>query len=248
MMTESLKEIKEFIEEKYKYRTELHAHTAPVSSCADFFPEDVVKTYADLGYTSVAIVNHYTYAYRFSRFEKEPGARKFTKWFLSDFKKAEKAGKKYGINVILGAEIRFMENNNDYLIFGIDSETLEKVYGALEYGIAEFKKNEAFKDVVVIQAHPHRKGMEYTDSSFIDGMEIFNMHAGHNGRNALTVRRAKEDNLSVLTIGSDYHHEGGAGLCAIRTKEPVKDTFELAKILKSGDYIFDVSEDTLILP
>lgn len=40
--------------------------------------------------------------------------------YLTDYKLAVETGKKYGINVILGCEIRFSENLNDYLLFGID--------------------------------------------------------------------------------------------------------------------------------
>ncbi len=244
----SLNDIKKYILKEYKYRTELHAHTSPVSTCADFSPEEVVKKYAELGLDSVAITNHYTYDYRVSRFTEEPGAKLFAKWFLKDFLDAKKAGEKYGINVILGAEIRFEENHNDYLVYGIDQNILEEIYDALPKGIAEFKKNEAFKDVLIIQAHPYRNGMTDIDSSFIDGMEIFNMHTGHNGRNAKTIERAKADKIKVLTIGSDYHHEGGAGIGVIRTKKPIKDTFELVKVLKKGDYVFDVHNDVIILP
>ncbi len=244
----SLNDIKKYILKEYKYRTELHAHTLPVSTCADFSAEEVVKTYADLGFDSVAITNHYTFEYRMSRFNEEPGAELFTKWYLKDFRDAKKAGEKYGINVILGAEIRFEENHNDYLVYGINQKILEKIYDALPKGIAEFKKNEALKDVLIIQAHPNRNGMTDIDSSYIDGMEVFNMHSGHNGRNAKTIKRAKEDNLKVLTIGSDYHHEGGAGICAIRTKKPIKDTYELSDVLRKGDYVFDIYNDVIILP
>ena len=33
----------------HKYRTELHAHTNPVSACGKFSPEDVVATYKQFG-------------------------------------------------------------------------------------------------------------------------------------------------------------------------------------------------------
>ncbi len=248
MKLDNLNEIKKFISDRYKYRTELHAHTSPVSSCADFSPEDVVKRYAELGYSSVAITNHYTYDYRFIRFENEPGAEKFVKWFMKDFNQAKKAGKKYGINVILGAELRFMENHNDYLVYGIDEDMLKKFYDVLESGIAEFKKNEAFKDLLIIQAHPKRNSITEIDPSYVDGMETFNLHFNHNGKIAKAVKDAKEKGIKLTTIGSDYHHEGGEGLGAIRTREVIKDTYELAEVLRSGDYIFDISEDILVLP
>ena len=36
-------ELKKLIEEAYPYRTELHAHTKPVSTCSDVPPEEAVR-------------------------------------------------------------------------------------------------------------------------------------------------------------------------------------------------------------
>ena len=51
---------------------------------------------------------------------------------------------KQGINVILGAEIRFTENVNDYLIYGIDEDELITIYDMLDLGIKEFYKQSEF--------------------------------------------------------------------------------------------------------
>lgn len=50
------------------------------------------------------------------------------KTYLLDYDEAVKTGEKYGINVILGCEIRFTENVNDYLLFGIDKVFFELAY------------------------------------------------------------------------------------------------------------------------
>ena len=41
---------------------------------------------------------------------------------VNKLEETEKYGKELGIKVYLGAEIRFTENNNDYLIFGVDKK------------------------------------------------------------------------------------------------------------------------------
>ena len=247
-LEKSSKPIKNHIKEVYKYRTELHAHTSPISTCADFSPEDVVKKYVEIGYDAVVITNHFSYPYRVQRFEKEPTANEFVDWYLSDYYKAYETGKKLGITVILGAEIRFAENENDYLIYGIDEEALKEAYERLPYGIADFRATEALKNVLVIQAHRFRNRMEYIDPSYVDGLETFNMHNGHNSRIGMTVKFAKENNFEIVTAGSDYHHEGGEGMAALCTKTLPQNSYELAEILRSGDYVFEVGENSIVLP
>lgn len=240
--------LKDNVIKTYGYRTELHLHTSPVSACADFAPEEVVKTYADIGYDTIAVTNHFSYSYRFERFDKEPTAEEFVKWYMSDYYKAAEAGEALGINVILGAEIRFAENLNDYLIYGIDDNILKEVYERLPYGIDAFRSNSALKDVLVVQAHRFRNGIEYVDPSYIDGLETFNMHNGHNSANGKAVKFADENNIKIVTAGTDYHHKDGEGMAALRTKVRMTDSYELADVLRSGDYALEIGGCSVILP
>ena len=115
------------------YKTELHAHTSPVSGCSDIDPKDLVLIYKENGYDSVAITNHFIA----DRLQGENGQEK-VKWYLEDYYKCAEEGALIGLNVVLGAEIRFTENNNDYLVFGICPEDLIDIYKLLPYGIDNF--------------------------------------------------------------------------------------------------------------
>lgn len=86
-------------------------------------PELTTKLYADLGYHSIVISNHF---YAGMRFEEDK--RQCITMYLEDYNVAVEVGKKYGINVILGCEIRFTENANDYLLLGIDDPFLDFAY------------------------------------------------------------------------------------------------------------------------
>ena len=44
--------------EKY-YKTELHAHTKPVSMCSDIDTKQLVKIYKENGYDSIVLTNHF---------------------------------------------------------------------------------------------------------------------------------------------------------------------------------------------
>ncbi len=225
----------------YQYKTELHAHTYPGSSCSEIPPEKEVRIYAELGYSSIVICNHFYTGMKFYG-EKD----KAIKAYLSDYDTACHYGEKYEINVILGCEIRFSENMNDYLLFGIDKEFLYDAYDYIEKGVEEFSKWFRNDRCVLLQAHPFRNGITEVDPTLLDGIETFNVHPGHNSRIGRAAQYAKENDF-IVTCGTDYHHPTHEGLSSLLSKEPVKDSFELAKILRSRDYLFEMSGN-IILP
>ena len=226
---------------EYKFKTELHAHTSPASGCSQIPPEEVIKCYAESGYNSVVISNHF-----YSKMNYADNKKQAIEFFLSDFDKATEEGKKYGINVILGCEIRFDENVNDYLLFGIDSDFLNTAFDYFDKGSKEFSRFFRNENTVLVQAHPFRNGMTDVDPNFLDGIEAFNMHPGHNSRIAISAKYASEKKF-IITCGSDFHHPGQHAMCALLTKTEIKDSFELAKVLRSRDYLFKIG-DSIVLP
>ena len=120
----------------------------------------------------------------------------------------------------------------------------------MEIDIEKFRKEIPLPDSVFVQAHPLRKGCELQSAELLDGIETLNLHPGHNGQVGRAVRIADRENYKIKTIGSDFHHKGvdHEAVSALRTKFLPKDSFELAKLLKSGDYIFEIGETSLIIP
>ncbi|MBQ3038845.1 MAG: PHP domain-containing protein [Clostridia bacterium] len=223
---------------KKTFKTELHAHTTPASSCSQITPEYMVEMYKNNGYTSVTITNHFVYDNNGSPTDK-------IKFYLDDFYKTKEIAQKDGINIILGAEIRFSENINDYLVYGIDENDLYKIEQLLGYGIDNFYKEFKNKRNIIIQAHPFRDNIVLANPQSIDGIEVFNMHPGHNSRIGFAAKHARDNNL-IPICGSDYHHFGHEALCSIKTETPVKDSFELAQILNNTEYVMDISGFTVI--
>lgn len=218
--------------EEYKYKTELHAHTSPASMCSDILPEEMVRVYCEAGYKSITITNHFMY-------DEQNSEEKITA-YLKDFYKTAKLGKKAGLNVILGAEIRFSENVNDYLVYGICEEDLYEINSYLSLGIDTFYKKFKNDKNVILQAHPFRNNMSLASPQSLDGIEVFNMHPGHNSRIAFAARYAREHNM-LISAGSDFHHPNQHALCSIMTKEPLANSYELAEVLKNRAFVIDVS-------
>jgi len=231
--------------ETYKYGIEMHAHTSPVSPCSHISPEEMVKTYSALRYDAVVISNHFI-KFLVEGYTKEEAIDRY----LKDYEDTCKAAEKCGLKVLLAAEVRFDENSNDYLIYGVDRSILETVYDYFPKGLAAFREEVGLERSVFLQAHPFRDGMERVDAALLDGIEVFNVHPGHNSRIGQAAKYAKDNNFKIKTAGTDYHHPNmnHEGLSAVRTRILPKDSFELAEILKSGDYIIEIGADSIVLP
>lgn len=240
----NLTRIKNELLQSYPTRIELHAHTSPASSCGRATPEEVVTAYRKIGYDGIVIDNHFLYQ------ADGTGKAEYIDRYLDDFYRAEKRGEELGLKVYLGAEIRFTENVNDYLVFGVDRALLEEIYDLLPFGLENFRKVFSMPRSLLIQAHPRRDKMEEVDPSLLDGVEIFNMHPNHNSRNGLTSAAVKAQGFSVVTAGSDFHHpnQGHEGLSALRTSSLPEDSYEIARILRQGDYLLELAGERILFP
>lgn len=239
----NLQQLKSELSSIYKYKIELHAHTTPVSACSQITPKEMAQTYKKLGYSAIVVTNHFMYQH--NELEKA----EYINFFLNDFEQTQKYGNELGIKVYLGAEVRFTENSNDYLLFGADKKMLEEIYDYLPYGIENFRNKYVMQNSVLIQAHPMRNGMEFVNPDLLDGIEVFNMHPGHNSKIGLASLYAKENNCSIVTAGSDFHHPNvdHEGLAAIRTTYLPEDSFALAKLLKEGNFLLEIGRDNIVL-
>ena len=240
----NLIDFKNSLTRTYPYRIELHAHTSPASACGRATPEEVIEAYKNVGFDGIVIDNHFIFQ------TDGIGKREYVDRYLDDFCRAKACGEKLGLKVYLGAEIRFTENSNDYLVFGVNRELLEEIYDLLPYGLKNFRETFSMPESLLVQAHPRRNGMEEVDPSLLDGVEIFNMHPNHNSRNGMTSAAAKAEGFSVVTAGSDFHHpnQGHEGLSALRAKNLPDDSFGLAALIKSGDYLLELAGERIILP
>ena len=242
-----LEKLKEELKKEYKYKFEAHAHTAPISSCSQVSPEEIIDAYSGLGYDGIVLTNHFIYDYNYM---KDCSVEEGIKKYLHAYYETAELGKKKNMSVLLGAEIRFTENCNDYLVYGIDEKMLSEIYKLLPYGVENFRKNYSMPKSVFLQAHPFRDGMEEVDPGILDGIETFNMHPGHKSRNAVANIYAKKNNLKITIAGADFHFNIGRDLSvsAILMRKMPKDSFEFAGILKSKDYLIEIGNNAVIFP
>jgi len=234
-MNSGVFELQQELFSQYPYKMELHAHTSPCSSCSELPPENMIRLMKEQHYDAVVITNHFYANAPFMKTEDPVGT------YLEDFEKTREKGEKAGIQVLLGAEYRFDENENDYLVYGVDESFLRETVNQLNMGIAAFYERYHQESLVILQAHPFRNGNVPALSQYLDGMETMNLHPYHNSRVAVATRYAREQGFSIVTVGTDLHHLGHEGLSALRTKVLPKDEAELVQLLRSGDYLFEIA-------
>lgn len=227
--------------EQYKYKTELHLHTSPASTCSEIPPRDAVRIYKNLGYDSIVVSNHFDPNMPFLDNKQACIDR-----YLADYDEAVEEGLRCGLTVIFGCELRFFENQNDYLLFGIEPDILDMAFDYMPLGLEAFSKAFRNEKRLLIQAHPFRNHIIQMDPALLDGMETFNMHPNHNSRVAFAARYAREHGL-IPTVGSDFHHPGQEGVCSLLTKEKLLTSHDIVTLLKSRDYLFEIC-GSIILP
>lgn len=227
--------------EQYKFKIDLHTHTNPASPCSDISPKRLTKAYKELGFDGFVLTNHFI-----DFLLKSDNPKQVSKTYLKDYYETKEAGEKLGLKVYLGMEVRFPENCNDYLVYGISESDIKEIFSYIHGDYISFYKSFKNDKNVILQAHPFRNNMVLQNPDYLDGIETFNVHPNHNSRVAVATNYAAKHSNFIKTCGTDFHHEGHQGLGATLIKELPEDSFGIAEILKSGDYLFNVAGSIII--
>ena len=231
--------------ERYPYKAELHCHTNPASGCSHLSAVELVDLYKALKVDTIVLTNHY-YNHPYGDAATLRPKEETVQEYLQCYHDLKVHGDAAGIHCILGMEIRFAENENDYLLYGISEEDVAPLFDSLEGNLENFHRNYKGADQLLYQAHPFRNKMIPADPQHLDGIEVFNTHPGANSRIILAGNYARAHNLPMIG-GSDCHDHSHAGGCLMRTKERIETAKQLVSVLRSGDYILDIG-GSIILP
>ncbi len=214
------------------FKTELHAHTSPVSPCADLSPEAVVDRYLADGYTTLVLTNHYC---DYVIDNAGDTWKKKIAYYLEDYRRMKAyAGDR--MHILLGCELRFIESSNDYLVYGITEDFLRSHSELHRMSLRTFSSLARENGFLLIQAHPFRNGMKVEKPELLDGIETFNGHAGHDSRNPIADAWARRYGL-LRTSGTDFHHPHQSGVAGILTEAPITTSEELIHAIRSASCI-----------
>lgn len=212
---------------------DLHVHTAETSKCGTVDAASIVGKYKATGYDGIVITDHLHESYISLQNCRDDWQECVTR-FLFGYHQAKQAGEKIGFDVALGVELRFPENDNDYLLYGVDEAFLRSHPYLYRTDHASFYRRFA-DELLIIHAHPYRNNdVVYYDS--VHGLEIVNCSPRHNSRNELTLKLAKENPNLFRVCGSDAHRPGDECRAAVLLEGEAHDSHDVKRIIESGRY------------
>ena len=209
-----------------RFLYELHCHTSEVSVCGRVAAKDVVENYIKAGYSGIVITDHFNRC----TFQNQP--EDMAEHYLAGYR-AAKAAAGDRLTVILGMELTFFENANDYLVYGMTEEFVKKHLNIREMGLERFSALAHENGMVIFQAHPFRNQMTVMDPALLDGVEVHNGNPRHDSRNDIA-RMWAEKFEKKMSSGSYYHQVEDIARGGIVTQEPIYDAAALAGVLMSG--------------
>lgn len=212
---------------------ETHAHTAEVSPCGAMAAREVAQTYRRIGFSGVVITDH-MHKGSMRKVLRQPWHAQ-ANYFLEGYRRA-KAVEDAHFRVFLGMEIRFLDSDNDYLLFGIDEDFVRNTPDLHSYAsLEDFRPVVDANELLLFQAHPFRHEMQIADYHLLDGMEVYNGNSSHNSSNEIAAMWAKTYRLRPSS-GSDFHGFHGMHPGGIVTRAPLATNAEFLEALREEQY------------
>ena len=160
------------------FRFDTHVHTDETSHCGKVPGEEMVRLYAEAGYSGFVMTDHYN---RYSmQVHGCQTPEEEVETFLRGYRAAKAKGDEIGFDVLLGMELQPDGAYNEYLLYGLTEEFLYAHPHIYEEDLLTLRRLATENDILIFQAHPYRPGLTRAMPGFLDGVEVFNGNPRHN--------------------------------------------------------------------
>lgn len=212
------------------YKIEPHLHTKPVSSCAYFQPEEMVRFYHEAGYNTVFVSDHFA-LHHFAKLEGLTFQEK-TALLYNSYLRAKAEGERLGIHVLFSPELSL--HGNHYLLYNVTPEFLQSREDVFEMPLEAFYRHAKSHGITIIQAHPLRDGKCIPQPDYVDGFEVINSNPRHDNYDEQVLALAKKHNL-LMSAGSDAHRTEDIAGAAVLSPYDIQTVDRYLELLKSGE-------------
>lgn len=221
------------------YWYELHLHTAETSRCGRAPARDMVKAYAEKGFSGLVVTDHFING---NSYANEPAEWKDKMdVYLRGYEAALEAGEEFGIRVYFGVEYTHMGGNGeDYLLLGLKPEHLYlELKNCDTWSIEYLCKVVHALGGIVIRAHPYRVARYIAHPGVdrpgldIDAIEVFNAGNDEELYNRQAVELALREG-KPWTAGSDTHSVATAATGYVGFEEDPQDYAQLCQMIREG--------------
>ena len=224
------------------YQFDVHMHTAETSKCGRIPAADLVDRYKAAGYDGIIITDHLHEEYISLLYCYDDWDTCVDR-FLDGYKRAKKRGDEVGVQVFLAAELRFAENDNDYLVYGIDEAWLRAHPYPFRMGPVEYFRRFQH-DLLIVQAHPFRDGNRFIRWDCIHGLEVVNTHPDHENLNEASLEAFRHQSHLYPLCGSDTHRKGQECASWVLLEQPVRNIQDYIAAVRQGAYTLGCKNET----
>ncbi|MBQ8426315.1 MAG: PHP domain-containing protein [Clostridia bacterium] len=210
---------------------EMHAHTKGGSYCAYSDAKTLIDDYKKGGYGGIVITNHFSASNYVVDLIGETHKEKID-YFFSLYHNVKDEGKKHGIKVFYGVEVRDCFGD-EYMLLGFKPEFLYDNKPLFTYSQKELFYMAEKNNIFMYQTHPFRDGVRCGNPNYLHGAEAFNGHFHHFNNNEKAKAFVEKNNLISLA-GTDYHTPNQPLTAYMLIPENINDEFALVEYLRSG--------------
>ncbi len=233
------------------YNFELHLHTDESSNCGQVPAEVAVALYMENGYDGFVVTDHLNPAAcggpsRFAKDGKELSEEESVYWwnilidrFLKGYQTAKAAAEGKEFQVLLGMELRFPHDENDYLVYGIDEEFLRSHPWFYMQELPDFYKIAEERGFTIVQAHPFRVMCFLANPRYLHGIEVYNGNPRHRSHN--DVANAAADIYGKIKVqSSDFHQLEDISRHYMVFETMPQTSMDVAKMLREKNFTMAV--------
>ena len=202
--------------------------------------KQIVSGYIAAGFHALVVTDHYSRdAIWYSRnYPEKSGDDLFG--FLQGYHRVKAEGECRGLRVFKGAELRFDESINDYLLIGYRNELLQDPEAVFAMGLAAFSEIAHKEGAFLVQAHPCRSNSRPpcfpANVAHLDAIEVFNGNPRAQNHNPLAEQFAHSAPHLIRLSGSDCHQPEDIGRGGIYTGRMPEDEQDLIAMLRNQKF------------
>lgn len=214
-----------------------HTHTSEVSPCGWMEARHVIDLYHQHGYQGLVVTDHLHEKY-IQTLDCRDDWQACVDAYMKGYYLSKQRAEELHMDAIFGVEIRFPENDRDFLLFGVDENFLRR--NPFLYRMSHQQFYERFSnEVLIIQAHPYRDFDlvgEEIKIHLLHGLEVYNGNPRHDNQNDKALALLNAHKGLVKICGSDTHRPGDEARAALAFPQRIRNSFELKQALEEGRY------------
>ena len=218
----------------------MHLHAYGGSHCGQGNNKLAIEKYLQAGYDGIVVTTHYSLS-EYVGYEPRSHKGKID-YFLKVYDDFAKIAKSKGLKTFLGAEVRCVATDTEFMLIGFDRQFLYENIPLFCYSQEQLFDIANKNGFLMYQTHPFRTNVKVGNPQFMHGAEAFNGHFHHNNDNESATDFCVSNGLLQFS-GTDYHSDDQPVTAGIYIPNNIENEKELIKCIFDKNYSLLKDED-----